>query len=156
MQHRRKSSRELSNGGTYNYGTSPVTVSIEETMEKMMPPILPELQHLNTPPPPPPIPASTTSRESSGTIDIAIDNEGLGRLLPRAMTAGPALNIESKPTIVRRMSLEHRRNRSVNESLSSRIRNLTRRSSRGSDAWGSPPDNRGSYDGMPVTDGGRI
>ncbi|KAL2793746.1 hypothetical protein BJX66DRAFT_219488 [Aspergillus keveii] len=156
MQHRRKSSRELSNGGTYNYGTSPVTVSIEETMEKMMPPILPELQHLNTPPPPPPIPASTTSRESSGTIEIAIDNEGLGRLLPRAMTAGPALNIESKPTIVRRMSLEHRRNRSVNESLSSRIRNLTRRSSRGSDAWGSPPDNRGSYDGMPVTDGGRI
>jgi hypothetical protein len=72
------------------------------------------------------------------------------------MTAGPALSTEAKPTIVRRMSLEHRRNRSVNESLSSRIRNLTRRSSRGSDAWGSPTDNRGSYDGVPVTDGGRI
>ncbi|KAL2813915.1 hypothetical protein BJX63DRAFT_209257 [Aspergillus granulosus] len=153
MQHRRKSSRELSTGGNYNYGTSPVAVSIEETMEKAMPPILPELQHLNTPPPPPPIPASTTSRESSGTIDIAIDNEGLGRLLPRAMTAGPALSSESRPTVVRRMSLEHRRNRSVNESFSSKIRNLTRRSSKGSDAWGSPPDNRGSYDGMPVTDG---
>ncbi|KAL4862907.1 hypothetical protein BDV12DRAFT_35905 [Aspergillus spectabilis] len=148
--HRRESSRELSTAananGTYNYGSSPVTVSIEEAMEKSLPPILPELQHLNLtpppPPPPPPIPASVASsqRESSGTIDIAIENENLGRLLPRAMTAGPALSNETRPVIGRRMSLEHRRNRSVNESFSSKIRNLTRRSSRGSDAWGSPPE----------------
>ncbi|KAL4877104.1 hypothetical protein BJY04DRAFT_133707 [Aspergillus karnatakaensis] len=158
--HRRQSSRELSTataGNTnYNYGSSPVTVSIEEAMEKAMPPILPELQHLNLtppPPPPPPIPVSVASsqRESSGTIDIAIDNENLGRLLPRAMTAGPALsngsglsggfgvNNDTRPPLDRRMSLEHRRNRSVNESFSSKIRNLARRGSRGSDAWGSPP-----------------
>ncbi|KAL2823317.1 hypothetical protein BDW59DRAFT_163476 [Aspergillus cavernicola] len=155
MQHRRESSRELSTTAGYNHGSSPVTVSIEAAMEKAMPPILPELQHLNnTPPPPPPIPASTISqRESSGTIDIAIENENLGRHLPRAMTAGPALSTESRPTLGRRMSLEHRRNRSVNESFSSKIRNLTRRSSRGSDAWGSPPDHRVSHEGVPVTDG---
>ncbi|KAL4792329.1 hypothetical protein BDV19DRAFT_368592 [Aspergillus venezuelensis] len=153
--HRRPSSRELStNAGNYNYGTSPVTVSIEETMEKTMPPILPELQHLNnnTPPPPPPIPASMSGpgshRESSGTIDIAIDNGNLGPLIPRSVTAGPTLSINTnmtpasaidmRPPMGRRMSLEHRRNRSVNESFSTKIRNLTRRSSRGSDAWGSP------------------
>ncbi|KAL4977205.1 hypothetical protein BDW66DRAFT_150304 [Aspergillus desertorum] len=152
IHHRRQSSRELSAAGeNYDYGSSPVIVSIEEAMGKSLPPILPELQHLNnnTPPPPPPIPALVASlsgagsqRESSGTIDIVIDNENLGRLLPRAMTAGPALsttaNTEARPSIGRRMSLEHRRNRSVNESFSSKIRNLTRRSSRGSDAWGSP------------------
>ncbi|KAL5339974.1 hypothetical protein BJX70DRAFT_136775 [Aspergillus crustosus] len=199
--HRRESSRELSTVGlptgpanngnpngnpTYNYGSSPVTVSIEEAMEKamVMPPILPELQHLNLtppPPPPPPIPASisgaSSQRESSGTIDIAIDNENIGRLLPRAMTAGPALSHghsysnnhsnsfglglgpsqsvgpaqshgpsqsqgqESRPSLGRRLSLEHRRNRSVNESFGAKIRNLTRRGSRGGDAWGaaSPP-----------------
>ncbi|KAL2862209.1 uncharacterized protein BJX67DRAFT_310410 [Aspergillus lucknowensis] len=154
VHHRRESSRELSTAGPPDYGSSPVSVSIEEAMEKAMPPILPELQHLNTPPPPPPIPASTTSqRESSGTIDIAIDNEGLGRMLPRAMTAGPALSTETRPTGGRRMSLEHRRNRSVNESFTAKIRNLARRSSRGPDAWGSPPDNRQSNEGIPVTDG---
>ncbi|KAL4923150.1 uncharacterized protein BDV17DRAFT_277879 [Aspergillus undulatus] len=157
--HRRQSSRELSTAntaGNYNYGSSPVTVNIEEAMEKAMPPILPELQHLNnnTPPPPPPIPASVVGsgpashRESSGTIDIAIDNGNFGPLIPRSVTAGPALSIntnmgatsptEARPALGRRMSLEHRRNRSVNESFSSKIRNLTRRSSRGSDAWGSP------------------
>ncbi|KAL6232972.1 hypothetical protein BDW75DRAFT_8209 [Aspergillus navahoensis] len=186
IHHRRQSSRELSAaGGSHDYGSSPVTVSIEEAMEKTLPPILPELQHLNnnTPPPPPSIPVSIASlsgagsqRESSGTIDIVIDNENLGRLLPRAMTAGPALSTNSttaevKPPIGRRMSLEHRRNRSVNESFSSKIRNLTRRSSRGSDAWGSPTapgpsssygngynyDNRVSHEGVPAPDaGGRI
>ncbi|KAL4780324.1 hypothetical protein BJX76DRAFT_360933 [Aspergillus varians] len=175
MQHHRESSHELSPpapAGNHNYGSSPVTVSIEEAMAKAMPPILPELQHLNanTPPPPPPIPASVASgsqRDSSGTIDIAIDNENIGRLLPRAMTAGPALSTnaatETRPPIGRRMSLEHRRNRSVNESFSSKIRNFTRRSSRGSDAWGSPTapssgggfDNRMSHDGVSVTDAER-
>ncbi|KAL5046348.1 hypothetical protein BDW71DRAFT_65409 [Aspergillus fruticulosus] len=186
IHHRHQSSRELSTaGGSHDYGSSPVTVSIEEAMEKSLPPILPELQHLNnnTPPPPPSIPASIalisgagSQRESSGTIDIVIDNENLGRLLPRAMTAGPALSTntsttEVRPPIGRRMSLEHRRNRSVNESFSTKIRNLTRRSSRGSDAWGSPTalgpssgygngysyDNWVSHEGVPAADAaGRI
>ncbi|KAL4914881.1 hypothetical protein BDW62DRAFT_189729 [Aspergillus aurantiobrunneus] len=183
--HRHESSRELSptatghghggsvsGSGNYNFGSSPVTVSIEEAMERSMPPILPELQHLNanTPPPPPPIPASMagSQRESSGTIEMMIDNENIGRMIPRAVTAGPTLNMaaatESKPPAGRRMSLEHRRNRSVNESFSSKIRNLARRSSRGSDAWGSPtagpgsgPDGRFSHEGVPVPDAeGRI
>ncbi|RAK95049.1 WD40 repeat domain-containing protein [Aspergillus ibericus CBS 121593] len=129
--------------GGYSYGGSPVTVSIEETIENAMgmqvdPPILPELQHLNPPPPPPPPAAPLASpRESSGTIDIAIDNEDLGRLLPRAMTAAPAFNMDGRPGLEqRRMSFEHRRGRSVNESLSSKIRNLARiGSTKSTDSW---------------------
>ncbi|PWY65601.1 hypothetical protein BO70DRAFT_302276 [Aspergillus heteromorphus CBS 117.55] len=141
MAHRRDS-------GGYSYGGSPVTVSIEETIENAIstqqvehPPILPELQHLNPPPPPPPPAAPLASpRESSGTIDIAIDNEDFGRLLPRAMTAAPASHMDGRPGLERRrMSFEHRRGRSVNESLSTRIRNLTRMgSAKGPDSWVSP------------------
>ncbi|PYH97984.1 WD domain, G-beta repeat protein [Aspergillus ellipticus CBS 707.79] len=141
MAHRRDS-------GGYSYGGSPVTVSIEETIENAMPtqqvenpPILPELQHLSPPPPPPPPAAPLASpRESSGTIDIAIDNEDFGRLLPRAMTAAPTTHMDGRPGLERRrMSFEHRRGRSVNESLSTRIRNLTRMgSTKGPDTWVSP------------------
>jgi hypothetical protein len=145
MSHRRTSS------GSYVSGTSPnVQVSIEETIEHAMqrgpsaqyetipppppPPILPELQHLNTPPPPPPFPMSATPvspRDSSATIDIAIDNEDLGRILPRAMTAAPALNVnshgaDSRQPGNRRMSFDHRRNRSSNESFTNKLRSLTR------------------------------
>ncbi|KAH8425187.1 uncharacterized protein LDX57_002936 [Aspergillus melleus] len=147
--HRRGGSREMSGSGGYSYGGSPVTISIEETIENAMqqkqvenPPILPELQHLNPPPPPPPpfVPLSSGSaspRESSGTIDIAIDdNENMGKLLPRAMTAAPALNMETRPSLERRrMSFDHRRGRSVNESFTSKIRNLTRMGSRGPESW---------------------
>lgn len=145
--HRRNSSRELSGSAEYNYGSSPVAVNIEESIENAIhkkpienPPILPELQHLlSTPPPPPPVPISTDSpRESSGTIDIAIDSENMGRLLPRAMTAAPTSTLEARPGFERRrMSLDHRRNRSVNESFSNKIRNLTRmRSNSRGNAWG--------------------
>ncbi|KAJ5165869.1 hypothetical protein N7492_006165 [Penicillium capsulatum] len=144
MGHRRTSS------GGYISGTSPqVTVSIEETIENAMqrrpsaphvetippppPPILPELQHLkNTPPPPPPIPfasEATSPRESSATIDVAIDsNEHMGHLLPRAMTAAPALNSnDTRQSVGRRMSFDHRRNRSSqNESFTTKLRSLTR------------------------------
>ena len=122
-----------------------MTVSIEETIENAManqqtenPPILPELQHLSPPPPPPPPTAPLASpRESSGTIDIAIDNEDFGRLLPRAMTTGPTLHTDGRPGLEqRRMSFEHRRGRSVNESLSSKIRNLARMgSTKSTDSW---------------------
>ncbi|KAJ5101971.1 hypothetical protein NUU61_004193 [Penicillium alfredii] len=146
MGHRRTSS------GGYISGISPqVTVSIEETIENAMqrrpsaphiettppppppppPPILPELQHLNTPPPPPPMPfVSATAgspRESSATIDVAIDNEDMGHLLPRAMTAAPTMNVtESRQSLGRRMSFDHRRNRSSNESFANKLRSLTR------------------------------
>ncbi|KUM66959.1 hypothetical protein ACN42_g1, partial [Penicillium freii] len=106
----------------------------------------PELQHLNTPPPPPPFPSSATPvspRESSATIDIAIDNnEDLGRLLPRAMTAAPALNgggngMDSRQSGGQRMSFEHRRNRSSNESFTNKLRSLTRmrNNSRSVEPW---------------------
>ncbi|CAI7619247.1 unnamed protein product [Penicillium manginii] len=142
MGHRRTSS------GGYISGTSPsVTVSIEGTIEAAMqrrpsahyvetipppppPPILPELQHLNTPPPPPPIPGHNdpvSPRDSSATIDVAIDNVDMGRLLPRAMTAAPTLNAnEARQSIGRRMSFDHRRNRSSNESFTNKLRSLTR------------------------------
>ncbi|PYH49562.1 uncharacterized protein BP01DRAFT_361612 [Aspergillus saccharolyticus JOP 1030-1] len=129
-----------------SYGGSPVTVSIEETIENALvmqqaenPPILPQLQHLNPPPPPPPpVPPLASPRQSSGTIDIAFDNEDFGRLLPRAMTAAPAPSTDTRPGLEqrRRMSFEHRRGRSVNESLSTKIRNLTRvGNNKGSEPW---------------------
>ncbi|KAJ5558821.1 hypothetical protein N7461_002793 [Penicillium sp. DV-2018c] len=151
--------RRTSSGG-YISGTSPhVQVSIEETIENALqdgqhgpsnhnqnetippppPPILPELQHLNTPPPPPPFPLPISPRESSATIDIAIENnEDIGRQLPRAMTAAPALNVsgngngngngaDSRQSGSRRMSFDHRRNRSSNESFTNKLRSFTRR-----------------------------
>ncbi|CAI7674790.1 unnamed protein product [Penicillium discolor] len=165
----RSSSRSRAKGhnrassGSFVSGTSPhVQVSIEETIEHAMqiepssqyetipppppPPILPELQHLNTPPPPPPFPFSATPvspRESSATIDIAIDNnEDLGRLLPRAMTAAPALNVgghgmDSRQSSGQHMSFDHRRNRSSNESFTNKLRSLTRmrNNSRSVEPW---------------------
>ncbi|KAJ5098259.1 hypothetical protein N7532_005260 [Penicillium argentinense] len=166
MGHRRTSS------GGYVSGTSPqVTVSIEETIENAMqrrpsaphvetipppppPPILPELQHLNTPPPPPPIPGShepISPRESSATIDIAIDNVDMGRLLPRAMTAAPTLNAnDARQSIGRRMSFDHRRNRSSNESFTNKLRSLTRMrsNSRSVEPWGTPHEGDVPYESV--------
>lgn len=167
MGHRRTSS------GGYISGTSPqVTVSIEETIENAMqrrpsapnvemippppPPILPELQHLkNTPPPPPPIPFSsdaTSPRESSATIDVAIDsNEHMGHLLPRAVTAAPALNgNNTQQSFGRRMSFDHRRNRSSqNESFTTKLRSLTRMrsTSRSVEPW-TRPETEMPYESM--------
>lgn len=168
LDHRRESSRELHGPGGY-YGGSPVAVSIEETLENAMqrrpsdnPPILPELQHLNTPPPPPPppfSPACTSPRESSGTIDIVIDNENLGRLLPRAMTADPPVSTIDPSRISpehRRMSFDHRLGKSANESFSSKIRNLTRMrsNSRGGmeNNWSSPVEMEMPYESVQMVD----
>ncbi|KAK5806662.1 hypothetical protein VI817_000920 [Penicillium citrinum] len=155
--------RRTSSGG-YVSGTSPsVTVSIEETIENAMqrrpsasyvetipppppPPILPELQHLNTPPPPPPMPGyheAVSPRESSATIDVAIDNVDIANLLPRAMTAAPTLNAnEARQSIGRRMSFDHRRNRSSNESFTNKLRSLTRMrsNSRSVEPWSTNHD----------------
>ncbi|KAJ5654197.1 hypothetical protein N7490_001200 [Penicillium lividum] len=152
MGHRRTSS------GGYVSSTSPqVTVSIEETIENAMqrppaphdlippppPPILPELQHLNTPPPPPPFPVSvdpTSPRQSSATIDVAIENEDMGRMIPRAMTAAPTIhvNVGGDSKSDKRTSYEHRRNRSSNESFATKLRSLTRirGNSRSVEPWG--------------------
>ncbi|KAJ5246439.1 hypothetical protein N7468_001422 [Penicillium chermesinum] len=112
------------------------------------PPILPELQHLNTPPPPPPLPMlsdTTSPRQSSATIDVAFDNEDMGRLLPRAMTAAPTIhvNVAENSKSSKRSSFEHRRNRSSNESFTNKLRSLTRMrgNSRSVEPWGGPdPD----------------
>ncbi|KAG2417689.1 hypothetical protein HFD88_008908 [Aspergillus terreus] len=162
MGHRRESSREVGS----NFGGSPVSISIEETIENAMqrnpaenPPILPELQHLNTPPPPPPplgLSGPASPRESSGTIDIAIDNEHMARLLPRAMTAAPAPSMEMRPGVERRrMSFDHRRGKSVNESFSSKIRNLARMGSngRGTEPWAAPDETQMPYETVSATDG---
>ncbi|KAJ6043833.1 uncharacterized protein N7446_002031 [Penicillium canescens] len=167
--------RRTSSGGFIS-GTSPnLTVSIEETIEQAMqrgpsvnydsipppppPPILPELQHLNTPPPPPPFPISAdpiSPRESSATIDIAIDNnEDFGRLLPRAMTAAPAFNVHTQSVGPqsgnRRMSFDHRRNRSSNESFTNKLRSLTRMrstASRSVEPWSQAAESETPYESM--------
>lgn len=154
--HHRKNSRELNGSGDHGLGSSPVTVNIEggiegATQKKLEhPPILPELQHLNTPPPPPPAPIPTGSpRESSGTIDIAIDNENMGRLPPRAMTAGAAPTAEPRPNPGerRRMSFDHRRNRSTNESFGNKIWNLARKHSY-SRGMGRPNESESPYESV--------
>lgn len=204
MGSHRESARDLYSPGGGYYGGSPVAAGIEETLESALqqqrlqlqqqqqqqepayshPPILPELQHLNTPPPPPPVPFLSNSpscaspRESSGTIDIAIDNDSMGRLLPRAMTAGPTATIDLRSSPLssssgsgsggaamgvkpgdtrRRMSFEHshRRGKSANESFTSKIKNLARmrsNSSRGMEGWRNspppPPQHHRSHDGQ--------
>ena len=166
MGHRRTSS------GGYASGTSPhFAVSIEETIENALqrpsapqvelippppppPPILPELQHLkNTPPPPPPAPfhEAVSPRESSATIDIAIDNHEMGHLLPRAMTAAPALSsTETRQSVGRRMSFDHRRNRSSNESFTNKLRSLTRMrsNSRSVEPWTSHHETEMPYESV--------
>ena len=174
---RKMSHRRTSSGGGYVSGTSqPVTISIEETIDTAMqrrpsgvqielipppppPPILPELQHLNTPPPPPPVPLSmnaTSPRESSATIDVAIDHANMGRLLPRAMTAAPALSgpENRQNNGHQRMSFEHRRNRSSNESFANKLRSLTRMrsNSRSVEPWGNT-EAEWPYDDIPLTNG---
>ncbi|KAJ5690445.1 hypothetical protein N7462_004837 [Penicillium macrosclerotiorum] len=182
MGHRRTSSGGYGSphSGSPHPGSPSLAVSIEESIEQVMqnrpvgqqrdsiippppppPPLLPELQHLTTPPPPPPAPFpgaedSLSPRESSGTIDVAIDNAQMGHMLtramtaaptlpgqdylPRANTAGPALGSqEPRPNYTRRMSFEHRRNRSTNnESFANKLRSLTRMrsNSRSAEPWG--------------------
>ncbi|KAJ5159832.1 uncharacterized protein N7482_006836 [Penicillium canariense] len=140
MGHRRTSSGGYASGSSPNVTT--FSTAGRDNSASPLPPILPELQHLNTPPPPPPIPitSNATSRpESSATIDIAIDNVNMGRLLPRAMTAAPALSgPDPRQNASRRMSFEHRRNRSSNESFANKLRSLTRMrsNSRSVEPWG--------------------
>ena len=89
---------------------------------------------------------ATSPRQSSATIDVAFDNEDMGRLLPRAMTAAPTIHVNVPDTGKsggKRSSFEHRRNRSSNESFTNKLRSLTRMrgNSRSVEPWGGPdPD----------------
>lgn len=167
--HRRRSS------GGYVSGNSPnVQVKIEEEIDKAMPRSstaspparISALQHLLGPPPPPPPPfavptISDSPRDSAKTIDIGIDDNdsidsgNLGLLLPRAMTAAPALshNRSDSRGTGRRMSFDHRRNNSSNESFTNKLRNLTRKKSTdpqfgdlGQESTSLPPYYTGSLD----------
>jgi hypothetical protein len=127
MGHRREGSRDLP---SVNYGSSPpLSVSIETGSvpdTKGAPPILPELQHLTTPPPPPPAPVAEGSF-SSQTVKAAIDNAQIGNNLPRPFTTGTSAGEIQPVREGRRMSIDHRRGRSINESIATKIRNFTGR-----------------------------
>lgn len=125
LGHRRENSREL---GMPSYGSPPaVSVSIEPdiTIEntRFSPPILPELQHLTTPPPPPPPPAPAVGQRSKEAMphQMVTENARAGHELARPMTTG------ADAPSMRRMSVDHRRGRSINESFASKFRNLTGR-----------------------------
>jgi hypothetical protein len=134
-----------------------VTVSIEEAGQMVaveVPPILPELRHLTVPPPPPPIPGGGPSSPSdSDTINIGLENAQAGKDLIRPFTTGPA-DANRDP---RRTSFDHRRGRSINESIASKLRNFTgrmRSTSRGPASGGrSPPlesDRMSPYESIPM------
>ncbi|KAJ5629434.1 hypothetical protein N7528_003091 [Penicillium herquei] len=163
--------RRTGSGGYIAVNSPQVSVSIEEAIDNSMlgqssgpqielippppppppappsgPILLPELQHLSGPPPPPafPMPMEVTSpRQSTATIDVAIENDDYGRHIPRAMTAAPTIHVnasEPTKTVSKRTSFEHhRRNRSGNnESFATKLRSLTRirGNSRSVEPWG--------------------
>jgi hypothetical protein len=77
-------------------------------------------------------------------------------LLPRAMTAAPTISMETRPSIERRRtSFDHRRGKSVNESFTHKIRNLTRMrsNSRGLDNWTSSRETGVPYESVQMSDG---
>lgn len=126
MGHRRDGSRELNSAA---YGSPPaVSVSIEndgiQDTKAVAPPILPELQHLTTPPPPPPAPVMEIRPRNAGTFGNGVDNAQFGNELPRPFTTGT----DTQPMREsRRLSIDHRRGRSINESFATKIRNFTGR-----------------------------
>lgn len=126
--HRRDGSRELNFG---IHGSPPgVSVSVEldnsPDSRTTAPPILPELQHLTAPPPPPPVSQAEAKRD-----EPLSDNARFGNEMRRPVTADQ----ESRPAReFRWYSVDHRRERSLNETISTKLRNFTERmrsSSRG-------------------------
>ncbi len=175
----RKVAPGASQAGTLGYKSPPpVLISIDEAMQASAPvidvnvsdkkpapppppPLLPELQHLSgphSPPPPPPPPSifkpghtyngSGSSSSAVGVINIGIDDGSRGGT--PAIT--PVIEVPPPPST---SSHSHRRGRSVNENLSSRIRGVTdrmRSTSRGR-ANKSPPiehhNNPSPYESVP-------
>lgn len=153
--HGRKGSRDIgSNSGASAYGGSPPLGYTSEgapmdvvISEVSVPAILPELQHLSSPPPPPPPPAPAPGMmvpRDAGPIVVGAENAHIGKDMPRPYTTGPTGGGEPHPTQYReghRMSVDHRRGRSINESFANKLRNFTgrmRSTSRGA-AVRSPP-----------------
>lgn len=136
--HGRKGSRDIGlNGGTSGLcGSPPIGFTIEEApmdvvvSEANLPPILPELQHLNMPPPPPPLP-SMVPPPNAAPITVGMENSRIGKEIARPYTTGATGSGEPYPVPQNReghrMSIDHRRGRSINESLASKIRNFTGR-----------------------------
>ncbi|KAI9703787.1 MAG: hypothetical protein M1836_007557 [Candelina mexicana] len=147
----RKVAPGMNQPGTLGYKSPPpVLISIDEAIQASAPvidihnndkkpapppppPLLPELQHLSgptSPPPPPPPPSifkpghtytnSGSSGSAVGVINIGIDDGSRGGT--PAIT--PVIEVPPPPST---SSHSHRRGRSVNENLSSRIRGVTDR-----------------------------
>jgi hypothetical protein len=124
LGHRRENSREL---GLPSYGSPPaMSVNVENDIlvvenTKVNPPILPELQHLSTPPPPPPIPGVGPRSREFMSNHHTMDNARAGRELARPLTT------DADTQSLRRMSVDHRRGRSINETFASKFKNFTGR-----------------------------
>ncbi|KAK7721521.1 hypothetical protein SLS57_005201 [Botryosphaeria dothidea] len=143
----RRGSVSSRGSGNKRISPPPITASIDETLHgdnqqiiiigesepKENPPLLAELQHLAAPPPPPPPPMYGHSRNGSGVINIAIDENPTGRTTTPAMP--PPIDIpvnDNMPPPPSRPQTGsphmHRRGRgSVSESIGSRLRGVTER-----------------------------
>ena len=155
--------------GTLGYG-APVTVSIEGMVQTatqpQQPPLLPELQHLSSPPPPPPPPppsvflpdhahsSSVSSGSGVGVINIGIEGQSRGGT---PVVDVPATVDEADPASASQTtSPSHRRGRSANENFSSKMKSITdrmRSTSRGRNNAKSPPqvanENPSPYESLP-------
>lgn len=129
--HRRAGSQDQALG---IHGSPPVvSVGVEPggstPNDRAAPPILPELQHLASPPPPPLGPQRDGKHDDVG--GAVTETSVSANELRRPGTAGQ----ETLPVReFRRMSADHRRGRSINETISTALRNFTgrmRSSSRG-------------------------
>jgi len=148
---RRMMASEAPPGGLA-YG-APITVSIEETLETapQAPPLLPELQHLSpqVPPPPPPAPnvflpnhahsSSVSSGSGVGVINICIEGQSRSGT-PVVDVPATVDECEVLPSF--QTSPSHRRGRSVNENISTKMKSISERmrsTSRGRHNAKSPP-----------------
>ncbi|PGH16496.1 hypothetical protein AJ80_05181 [Polytolypa hystricis UAMH7299] len=153
VAHRREGSLDMGKRSPTTSRHASIDAAIDPTQifgleNAASPPLLPELQHLQPPPPPPPPPvapeqlsASLSEERNSlssgvGTINILIDDKpGTAPpttfveppIIQRPATTAPLSSLEVIPAAGRRSAEPHRRGRSVNENLTSKIRSFTGR-----------------------------
>ena len=93
-----------------------------------IPPALPELQHLATPPPPPPAPSIPHQSPIGHDGDVVTvgwpDPSALVEIAP---TTTPAIAPPVQTSFVENPQARHRRGRSINENLAGKIRSITTR-----------------------------